>query len=218
MNRKHPTTGNNLFGGRQRVYIISDGRQSRRQLYDADVVASTSQKWAIAKASKGKSDKISRPCESCSQCGHRKEPPPIIAEGDQSLSNRSTKNLSSPGLHHGLEHSNIVYNGNIPSQVTVDTGTTGTIMVPKNDTDQSPVSTIAAPGGIQGERPEYSSSISRTIQTASEVPAEKLTPSNLSLHRIAKNTHFPIRKPRQYNELEFAQRQKQLHRQRQATC
>ena len=45
MNRGKPTEGNNLFGGRQKIYKITAGGTSGRTLYDDDVAQSAFQKW-----------------------------------------------------------------------------------------------------------------------------------------------------------------------------
>lgn len=58
MNRGKPTDGNNLFGGRQKIYKIaagassvknvSDGGMSGRAVYDHDVAQSSFQRWRLA--------------------------------------------------------------------------------------------------------------------------------------------------------------------------
>ena len=45
MNRSKPTDGNNLFGGRQKIYKISAAGGSSRALYDDDVAQSSFQRW-----------------------------------------------------------------------------------------------------------------------------------------------------------------------------
>ncbi|KAL7787878.1 hypothetical protein V8C37DRAFT_254973 [Trichoderma ceciliae] len=60
MNRAKPVDGNNLFGGRQKVYRLpanssgvgKDGNMSSRTLYDDDVGMSAFQKWRLAEKEK----------------------------------------------------------------------------------------------------------------------------------------------------------------------
>ncbi|KAH6605928.1 hypothetical protein Trco_005081 [Trichoderma cornu-damae] len=60
MNRAKPVDGNNLFGGRQKVYRLpangagaaKDGSMSSRTLYDDDVGMSAFQKWRLAEKEK----------------------------------------------------------------------------------------------------------------------------------------------------------------------
>ncbi|KAM5346395.1 hypothetical protein ACJ41O_009400 [Fusarium nematophilum] len=59
MGRSKPTEGNNLFGGRQKIYKIASGgaktgAMTGRALYDDDVAQSSFQKWRQAEREKGR--------------------------------------------------------------------------------------------------------------------------------------------------------------------
>ncbi|KAL6890682.1 hypothetical protein GGI43DRAFT_214420 [Trichoderma evansii] len=64
MNRAKPVEGNNLFGGRQKVYRLpanssgagKDGNMSSRTIYDDDVGMSAFQKWRLAEKEKQAAD------------------------------------------------------------------------------------------------------------------------------------------------------------------
>ncbi|KAK0615586.1 hypothetical protein B0T17DRAFT_644585 [Bombardia bombarda] len=88
MNRAKPTEGNNLFGGRQKIYKIPAGPSSKNQaggmsgraLYDDDVAMSSFQRWRQAERERALEEEAAASMEAedeADQTARSESPPPV---------------------------------------------------------------------------------------------------------------------------------------------
>ena len=217
MERKHPSSGNNLFGGRQRIYNISLGKHSMRQLYYDDVLPFSAIQMTAANDSETRRDKATLACKNSPKVTENLETLPAPTDVTQSISSSAPNSSFSRGTCDTLIGSSKVYNAlnqAISDTIAHKPFTLDTHYSDEKSASMKEVFTGANRGGLKD-----ASRTPRQICTTSPIHSGGETPQCLVQPGLRDNLDFLGPKSELYDEAEFGRRQRQLQRQRElAPC
>lgn len=190
MNRSKPTEGNNLFGGRQKIYKIPAGAKSLgggmtgRALYDDDVAMSAFQRWRLAERERSRERESS--AERGSTESDRPEdeteparaPSPILSTYNRKRETTSTTSSASIMARNSTAATSIAsqVTGSVKDAASSTTPTSATSSVLGSDRLVTRTRKLYEQGLTQDMQEQQSSALSKIDTLARQRPFGTRTP------------------------------------------